>query len=154
MFKKLELKIPPVFVTFIFFLAAWLISKLFGFFNYNFLILKILSILLFIAGLTILVIAVSKFQIEKTTVDPITPRKANSLVVNGIYKYTRNPMYLSLFFWVTGLAFYLGNPLNLFTSILFLLYMTRFQIKPEEKILTEKFAEEYKLYLKNVKRWL
>ena len=94
------------------------------------------------------------FRRKRTTVDPMNPKKATSLVDNGIYSFTRNPMYLGLAFILLAFGIRLGNPLSLFGLIGFLLYMTSFQIKPEESALEELFGEEYSKYKTRVRRWL
>ena len=90
----------------------------------------------------------------KTTVDPMKPAKASSLVTIGIYHITRNPMYMGMLLLLIGWGVKLANPLNLLMLFLFAWYMTRFQIKPEEEALKEKFGASYETYCKEVRRWI
>ena len=94
------------------------------------------------------------FKNEKTTVDPMNPSKSNSLVVKGIYKYSRNPMYLSFYLWLLALSLYLGSPLAIVLSVFFVLYINIFQIHPEERALIKKFGKSYEDYTKSVRRWI
>lgn len=154
MLKKLELKIPPLIVTFILLAIIWGISNLFPALNFSHYSLDFLSFVLFLCGVVIALVAVFKFKQEDTTVDPTDPSKSEKLVVTGIYKYTRNPMYLSFFLFLLGFSIFFGNVLNITTLILFVCYMNRFQIEPEEEILLSKFGDEFKDYMDAVRRWL
>ncbi|MEO1143695.1 MAG: isoprenylcysteine carboxylmethyltransferase family protein, partial [Pseudomonadota bacterium] len=87
-------------------------------------------------------------------VSPISPEKTTSLVTDGVYKYTRNPMYLGLTFILSGFAIWQGNLFGFVGVILFVGYVTRFQIIPEETILREKFGQEYEDYCSRTGRWL
>jgi protein-S-isoprenylcysteine O-methyltransferase Ste14 len=81
------------------------------------------------------------------------PDAASSLVVSGIYRYTRNPMYAGFLLILLGWAAFLSNILALIVLPAFVLYMNRFQILPEERVLTTLFADEYTEYLARVRRW-
>ena len=105
-------------------------------------------------GVLIEIIAVGQFFTERTTVNPLTPGKANKLVVSGLYKYSRNPMYVGLLFVLIGFAVWLGNPVNLLVLSIFFFAITELQIKPEERALSEKFGEEFDAYRRRVRRWL
>jgi protein-S-isoprenylcysteine O-methyltransferase Ste14 len=87
-------------------------------------------------------------------VDPTNPEKSTSVVTGGIYRFSRNPMYLGFLLVLAGLAAYLSTPVTLAGPVLFLLYMNRFQILPEERILTKRFGADYENYLRRVRRWL
>ena len=105
-------------------------------------------------GLAIELIATGAFIRAKTTVNPLRPSKADKLVVAGLYKFSRNPMYLGLLLLLIGWATYLASPLNLLLLAAFVWYITMFQIKPEEAALTEKFGEDYLAYKRRVRRWI
>ena len=105
-------------------------------------------------GLVIELIAIAAFVKAKTTVNPLQPSKANTLVVQGLYRISRNPMYLGLAILLTGWLTWLGNPVNIALLIGFLTYITVFQIKPEEAVLREKFGAEYDAYCRRVRRWI
>jgi len=82
------------------------------------------------------------------------PRKTTSLVTTGIFSWTRNPMYLGLAAALVGWAAFLSAAWSLLGPVLFVLYIDRFQIQPEERVLTELFGAEYTNYARRVRRWL
>jgi len=94
------------------------------------------------------------FRSAKTTGNPDRPENASSLVTSGIYRITRNPMYVGLLFLLLAWTTWLGSLFGLVIIIVFQLYMTRFQIIPEEKALSELFPEQFKDYCTQVRRWL
>lgn len=91
---------------------------------------------------------------RKTTVNPLAPNKTTALATNGVYRFTRNPMYLSLALYLLAGTLWLGNPLGIMVIWCFVTLITRFQIIPEERILTEKFGQDYLAYQARVRRWL
>lgn len=153
MLKMLELKVPPLIVTLIFGFLMWTVSILISF-NYGHYFFKSASCLVFLVGLVIALVAVLKFRKEDTTVDPRDPTKSERLVVTGVYRHTRNPMYLSFLLFLVSYGLFLGNLANLISLLLFILYMNLYQIKPEEKILLAKFQSSYRVYMQTVRRWL
>ena len=96
----------------------------------------------------------ASFRRAKTTVNPMKPDSASSLVVSGIYDLTRNPMYLGFLVILVGWAFFLSNALGFIFLPLFVLYMNRFQIEPEERALASVFGEAFASYRSRVRRWL
>ena len=94
------------------------------------------------------------FRKAKTTVNPLTPSKSATVVTTGVYRLTRNPMYLGLALILLGLAVYLASVWALFGPLVFAAYITRFQIVPEERILTARFGTAYSAYCAQVRRWL
>lgn len=150
--KKLELKIPPLIVTLVFGVIIWAAPVLFEFGGNG--IFVFLSIFLFLVGTLVSILGVIEFREVKTTVNPMSPKDSNHLVVKGIYKYTRNPMYLGFLLWLLSFSVLLRNPISLTVIVLFVIYMNMFQIRPEENVLEEKFGKEYLKYKENVRRWL
>ena len=112
------------------------------------------SILILLIGILILIIPVSKFIKSKTTIDPIKFKKVNKLVTSGIYKYSRNPMYLGLLLIVISSSVLYLNIYSVTTPMIFYYWINRFQIKREEIFLTEKFGKEYLLYMTRTRRWI
>ncbi len=107
-----------------------------------------------LVGILLLVSAVRLFNQRDTTVNPLAPAKAKRLVVNGLYKVTRNPMYVGLASLLVGWCLYLGT-LSPFAAVaLFVFAMNELQIKAEEQALTEKFGEQYQAYCQQVRRWV
>lgn len=150
--KWLELKIPPLFVALIFGFLIWVMP--FQVEIDNTIVLYIVSITLFSIGSIVSILGVWEFKKQKTTVNPMSPQESNSLVIKGIYTFTRNPMYLGFLLWLFSLGVLLRNPISLIAIVLFVIYMNMFQIIPEENILEEKFDKEYLKYKENVRRWL
>ena len=94
------------------------------------------------------------FRRARTTVDPIHIDRASTIVSTGIYRITRNPMYVSLTFLLLTWAVYLAAPWSLLGPVVFVAFITRFQILPEERVMTTKFGAAYLEYKSGVRRWL
>ncbi|MBA0282880.1 isoprenylcysteine carboxylmethyltransferase family protein [Stenotrophomonas maltophilia] len=94
------------------------------------------------------------FQRARTTVNPLRPSASSALVTHGVYRYTRNPMYLGQATILTGAMLYLQNMIALLVVPLFVLYITWLQIMPEERALLARFPEVYPLFRQRVRRWL
>lgn len=112
------------------------------------------GVALIAAGAAVCLAGVVAFRRARTTVDPTRPEKASSLVRDGVYRFTRNPMYLGFFLLLGGLALLLGNGLALLMAAAFVPYMNHFQIEPEERALARLFGTEFDLYRREVRRWL
>ena len=112
------------------------------------------ALALVVIGLSISISGIVSFRRAKTTINPSKPSAASSLVTSGVYRYTRNPMYLGLSVTLMGWAVFLSNPLALLAVPLFMLYINRFQINPEERALSSLFGAEYVAYREKVRRWL
>ncbi len=100
------------------------------------------------------VAGIVSFYIAKTTVNPEKPEKASTLVTTGIYQFTRNPMYVGLVCFLIAWAAWLGSFYSLIFIVVFIFYMNRFQIKPEERALAKLFGQDYQDYCQKVRRWL
>lgn len=107
-----------------------------------------------LVGVLIIVMGIVECRRARTTVNPLNPGAASSLVVQRVYAVTRNPMYLGLALILLAWAVFLAHPLSLFVVPGFVLYMNRFQITPEERALEALFGSEFKLYSGRVRRWL
>ena len=94
------------------------------------------------------------FRRAKTTVNPVKASLASSLVIRGVYRYTRNPMYVGLLLTLLAWAVFLANPLAVLWVVVYVLYITRFQIIPEERVLASLFGAEYEAYKGRVRRWI
>lgn len=94
------------------------------------------------------------FRRVKTTVNPLHPEQATSLVTSGIFRLSRNPMYVGMLLCLLAWAIYLASPLSLAGPVAFIAFMNRFQIGPEEKILAGKFGAPFTAYCAAVRRWL
>ena len=120
----------------------------FEFFGRKFLIKALLFLAVVISS-----IALIQFYLARTTINAKDPSKSSSLVSNGIYKFSRNPMYLSLLLILLAWGLWLGNAFNVLLAAGFVFYMNAFQIQPEESALTILFGKEYQHYFIKVRRW-
>ena len=150
----LELKVPPVALAVIAVALMWCARSATPDFDF-----PLPSNLMFPVGLSFLgalacLAGVVAFRRAKTTVNPMKPDTTSSLVVSGIYRYTRNPMYLGFLLLLMAWAAALSNALALVSLLAFVLYMNRFQIVPEERMLASRFAQDYAEYRARVRRWL
>lgn len=148
----MNLKIPPVIVFLICSFFMWILHRLNLIeltFNRNIFVV----IFFWIIGAIIGILALRLFKNAKTTSNPFYPEKTSKLVTSGVYKFSRNPMYLALLSVLIGGCVYFGTWLNSLILLLYIWYMTKFQIKPEEKILSEKYGNLYLEYCKKVRRW-
>ncbi|WP_333608276.1 methyltransferase family protein [Arsukibacterium sp.] len=150
----LELKIPPVILVALFALAMWLLAQLVMPLPFPALWGWVLALCLALTGMAVALLGVLAFRWVDTTVDPRVPEQTSSLVSRGIYRYSRNPKYLGFLLLLTALACYLMNLAAFALLPLFVLYMHRWQIAPEERHLLEKFGAEYQAYTEKVRRWL
>ena len=108
---------------------------------------------LLVLGISIGVISLFQFIQVKTTIDPLAPEKSSRLVTNGVYKISRNPMYLALLIVLLAFGLWLGNVFNTLLAAGFVSYMNAFQIIPEENMLVKLFGKEYQQYCIQVRRW-
>lgn len=152
---SLELKFPPPVVA----LAAGLL--MFGLSACDFGPMPLSAVCryvgaaaLFGLGLALLLVSGRLFFRAGTTVLPYKPEKARKLVISGVYRHSRNPMYAAMLLMLSGWAVFLGQWPSLAGLPLFMLYMTRFQIMPEERALSALFGEEYREYARRVRRWM
>jgi len=152
--RALEMKVPPPVAALLIALAMWAAA-------HRLPAVHLTDQLRFIFvgvctgfGVIVALLGVRAFRQAKTALDPTTPEKASSVVTNGIFSYTRNPMYLGLTAVLVGWAVWLSVPWVLLGPVTLMLYLTRFQIIPEERIMSSKFGRNYDEYRKRVRRWL
>ena len=105
-------------------------------------------------GLSIDLAGLLAFRAHRTTFNPLRPERASSLVSTGVYRITRNPMYLGMASLLLAWVLYLGSWLALAGPLAYVLYLNRFQIVPEERALLALFGDEYRQYMARVRRWL
>ena len=152
--NALELKVPPPFVALLFGLAMWLVSSLDGATDVAFGVRVAVAIAVACVGVFFGFSAMASFVREKTTMNPIKLDTTSSLVTNGVFRFSRNPMYLSLLLYLLAWAIYLSNWLAALLLPVFVLYINRFQITREEQALSALFGAEYDSYKARVRRWL
>ncbi len=152
--KPLELKIPPPLVTLACAALAWGLSapglgwrlpagsRLVG------------AGMCLLLGAALTLWALGLFRRARTTASPLQPGRSRALVREGPYRFTRNPMYLGLALLLLALCLWLGDVLALLALVVFVAWITRFQILPEERALQERFGPAYAQYRQEVRRWL
>lgn len=151
---NLELKVPPLLLVLLFGGAMWGIAQVTPGIALPTIVRLAFSVLLASAGLAVVVSGVLSFRRSGTTVNPTAPQSSTDLVTGGIYRYTRNPMYVGMLSWLTAFGIWLGSPSALILCIPFVLYMNRFQIVPEERALEGLFGDAYRRYKSQVRRWI
>lgn len=154
MFAGLELKIPPLAVLLVCGLGMmgidWLWPQARLAVPYG----QIVAAMVALAGIVIFGLGGMAFRRVRTTVNPLKPETASTLVTNGIYAVTRNPMYLGALLALAGWALFLANLASWAGPVVFVLYMNRFQIMPEERAMARLFGASYEEYRARVRRWL
>jgi len=150
--KFLKKKIPPPLVALLFGLIMYFSSDSFD--EIEIPLKGYFSIIFLVLGVLITFLSARTFRIKETTVNPLTPDKATSLVTDGMFKISRNPMYLGLTSVLIALSFYKGLIVGIIFVPLFMLYITIFQIIPEEEAMLKLFGDEYKIYSSKVRRWI
>lgn len=153
MLNALELKVPPLALVCLFGALMWLVSA--SSVSTIALPWRLAFALIFgTVGFAIVLAGVLTFRRAKTTVNPLTPEATTTMVTSGVYRYSRNPMYLGFLFVLAGWAMYLSTVLAFALLPLFVWYMNRFQILPEERALGAKFSHAFIAYKDSVRRWL
>ena len=147
----MQTKIPPPIVTLIFIGILYLSNSLITPFELAY--QSLIGIFLILSGLGVLIASVRVFRKVGTTVNPVDPNQASMLVVEGPFTFSRNPMYLGMSEMLIGFGFIFGAWLTLPIVALFIIYITIFQILPEEVVMKEKF-ENYDEYCSKVRRWI
>lgn len=112
------------------------------------------AMMISVFGILLVMAGGVSFRRAKTTVNPIDPTQTTELVVEGIYRYTRNPMYLGFLLMLLGWGTFLGGISSFLMLPLFVWVITQFQIIPEEQVLAEKFGASYQEYVAQVRRWV
>jgi len=147
---SLETRVPPLLLLGLLLLLAWFTGGP----GFDFPGRAMLGLTAMAAGLGLKIVAALAFRARGTTVNPISPERSATLVVDGLYRVTRNPMYLGSALILAGWALYLGAWSAILTVPFFVFYMNRFQIGPEERALSALFGADYDAYRARVRRWI
>jgi protein-S-isoprenylcysteine O-methyltransferase Ste14 len=147
----LSLKVPPLALFILLAAAMWQLpavapARLPG--------AMLLSAVLATMGAAISIAGILAFRRARTTVSPIDPSTSTALVVRGVYRITRNPMYLGFALLLLAFAAWLGSLSALLLVPLFMAYLQRFQIRPEEDALRARFGTSFETYRQQIRRWL
>jgi protein-S-isoprenylcysteine O-methyltransferase Ste14 len=151
--NRLELKVPPPVVALCLALLMWFAPSP-GQPEAPLQVRIGAALVLVLIGQSISIAGMVAFRRARTTINPTKASAASSLVTTGVYRFTRNPMYLGLLLTLLAWAVFLFNPVALLFVPIFVLYINRFQIKPEEQVLSSLFGAEYMAYKGQVRRWL
>ena len=150
----LDLRVPPVVVAAVVAGLMWFAAALTPALALDLPGRVVLAAVFAGVGVAIAVAGVLAFGQASTTVNPHRPEGTSALVTTGVYRRTRNPMYLGLLLALVGWAVWLGHLLSVLIVPLFAAYMTRFQIEPEERALRARFGESFEAYTRSTRRWL
>ncbi|MDF0706027.1 MAG: isoprenylcysteine carboxylmethyltransferase family protein [Bacteroidota bacterium] len=149
----MKMKVPPALVMLVFGGLMYVLDRFLPVGEFDFFGRNQLAMILFGLGVLVILVSVGQFFTLKTTVDPLNPKKTKKLVTNGVYKFTRNPMYLGMLLFLLAFGLKLGNAFNTLLAAGFVSFMNHFQIKPEEEALMEMFGKEFSIYCKLTRRW-
>ena len=152
--RLLELRIPPPVVGLIIAGGMWIVAHLSAVLQLPELVRLSLAVVLGAIGVAVAIAGVMSFRRARTTVSPLKPETSAALVSTGVYSFTRNPMYLGMALALFAWAVYLSSIWSLLGPVLFVLYIARFQIVPEERVLDRLFGAPFAAYKKRVRRWL
>jgi|TARA_Y100001970_G_scaffold118492_1_gene147061 protein-S-isoprenylcysteine O-methyltransferase Ste14 len=145
-------RIPPPLIAMLCVLIIFLSKSIFPSFVFSYKLQ--LGIFVSTIGFLLLIISIKSFIDNKTTINPLNLKKSTYLVTSGVFRFSRNPMYLGMLLFLLGTAIILNIIGGLIISILFIFYMNFFQIIPEEKALQNLFGKNYRNYRKTVRRWI
>jgi protein-S-isoprenylcysteine O-methyltransferase Ste14 len=147
---KLENRIPPPLVALFCGIAMWVVARVMPVHTLSLVVVGVLVVL----GVFFCAAGVVSFRLAKTTVNPLKPELASALVTSGIYRITRNPMYLGFALLLCAWASFLGSVWAASFIVLYVLFIQRFQIQPEERALQGIFGETFSHYKQDVRTWL
>lgn len=151
---SLKLKVPPPVVALVIAALMWIASRAVQPITASTSVRVTLALVVGGTGLVLGIAAMRTFSQAGTTVNPMKPQATTVLVTHGVYRFSRNPMYVSLLLYLVGFALFLANWASPVGLVLFIIYMNRFQIAPEERVLEKRFGEEFDAYRRRVRRWL
>lgn len=152
--KTLENRIPPPLVGLVCAIAMWGLARATPAFAMPSALCLALAAGCALLGIGIAVAGVAAFRRARTTVNPLKPESASELVTGGIYRITRNPMYLGMALVLLGWALFLSAPASLLGVVAFVAFIDRLQIRPEERAMLALFGESFRAYATRVRRWL
>jgi protein-S-isoprenylcysteine O-methyltransferase Ste14 len=152
--SRLELRVPPVVLAAACLAAMWALARWMPGLDLHLPWRRTIATVLLLSGVATGIAGVAAFRRRGTTVDPTRPQRASAMVVTGVYRRTRNPMYLGLAFALAGVAVWQANLGAMAVVPMFVAWLTRLQIVPEERALRGNFGNGYDAYAARVRRWL
>ena len=152
--SRLETKIPPPLVMVLLGVLSWVGVRYLPALSFRLPFTTVIAVAIAVAGLALNGCPKLALGRAGTTVNPLRPGSATHLVTSGVYRYSRNPMYLGQAVILLGWALYLHSVIGFLAVPAFVLYISRFQIAPEERHLCARFADEYIAFCRRSPRWL
>jgi protein-S-isoprenylcysteine O-methyltransferase Ste14 len=152
--RSLENKIPPPLVGLLIGGAMWAAAPALPALALSDSVRMGLAAMLALSGIAFALAGVVSFRLAQTTVNPLKPDSASALVQSGVFRFTRNPMYVGMALVLVGWAAFLAAPCTLLGPVAFVLFIQRFQIVPEERAMEKLFGEEFARYRARVRRWI
>ena len=152
--RALELKVPPGVLVLVIGVWMWFGSSMVPTLDFRIPSRWIIACAFVLFGFGISGLGVVEFRRVRTTLNPLTPGSSSTLVTQGIYRFTRNPMYLGMLMVLIGVAVATANLSAFLLLPVFVLYMNEFQIKPEERALAGIFGKKFEDYRSEVRRWI
>jgi protein-S-isoprenylcysteine O-methyltransferase Ste14 len=150
----LENRVPPPLVTLVIGIAMWGFARMQPGISFDPFLRHGLTGIIGLFGLIVGPSGILEFRRKKTTINPVQIEQATQLVTSGVYRFTRNPMYVGLTALLTTWAVWLGAPCTLLGPFFFAVFTNYFQIIPEERVMSVKFGSAYDDYRSRVRRWL
>ena len=151
--SALELRIPPLALVLLAGGAMWLLAAGSPSYSLHLPSNQAIALALVVVGALVAVLGVVSFRRAGTTVNPTKPHTTSALVSTGIYRFSRNPMYLGFLLALVGWAVFLANIVAFVLVPAYVAYMNRFQIAPEERAMLATFGAEFAAYKERVRRW-
>lgn len=151
---QLELKIPPLALFAVFAVAIAAVAYRLPSTGFPVPGHRVAAVIVVLGGIAVGIAGIVEFRRARTTVNPLAPGKATSVVTTGVYRLSRNPMYLGMAAGLLGLALWWANLPGLLLVAAFCTTITRLQIQPEERILVAHFGEAFTTYMARVRRWI
>ena len=148
----MKTKIPPPIIALVMIAIIYLSSLIIEPITFGY--QTVISILVVVIGLSCAIPSFRLFAKHKTTISPFTPSETTALVTEGMYRYSRNPMYLGLVLLTIAATIFFGTWLGVVFVVAFIFLLNFLQILPEEEALLDIFGEEYVEYQKKVRRWI
>ena len=152
--RALETKVPPPVVALLCGWLMWMAARFTPGVGVARTVLDPVALAVAVAGLAVEIAGIWAFWRARTTPNPMQPCHASTLVTGGVYRFTRNPMYVGDAVILAGWAVYLGNVIALAGVVAFVAYIDRFQIRAEERAMGELFGSVYDYFRARVRRWV
>jgi protein-S-isoprenylcysteine O-methyltransferase Ste14 len=152
--NALEHRIPPPLVVLIVCFVMWVTARYTVPWPISDAIRLVSSAIVLVSGLAFGASGFMAFGRARTTIDPVNLESASVLVTKGVFRISRNPMYVGFTLILAAWAMFLAAPWTIFGVVGFVLFIWKFQILPEERVMKAKFGQPYEEYVRRVRRWI